>query len=511
MGLQLIIAIIVMIAVGALSRWSDCPHLIAGGVAVVVMVLLRLLFRGFRDLGSLGHVVIGGILGIVGVALALVTWTVFGPSVIEPLCGGCSSQLLEKVELLEEARAWPAAISLIDKSLEQPANDTCRAHLVQRKCNDLLEWSRDLPLEETRAKLEETVLWADTNSLTDCRRMAEAEMIARAPTPTPQPTPTPKPAPTPPPTYTPPPTPTPPPTYTPPPTNTPTCTPTPTPAPTTLPAGSSAQIMGVDATSSRPVVLVYLQVLDASARPLTWLQATDFQVFDDGQPVLPAVFHFSQSPSPICAALAIDLSGSMSGDPLEAAKRGARTFLSLLADGDYVEIIRFSDKPEVLQGWTSDKLWAGKALDSLTEAGGRTALWDALWQAASDAERCSGRKALIVLTDGGDNNSVRTRDDVVKQAKEAGAGVFVIGLRTPEYDGPALQGLVEEVGGVYTETVKPAEFEKYYREVAGAIRSEYRLALTLSRKPDGRSHRIRIEIGWPDPIVLEQTYQDPSP
>ncbi|MDI7276178.1 MAG: VWA domain-containing protein, partial [Anaerolineae bacterium] len=177
---------------------------------------------------------------------------------------------------------------------------------------------------------------------------------------------------------------------------------------------------------------------------------------------------------------------------------------------DRVEVIGFSDRPQILQAWTADRQAASQALD-LLPAKDWTALWDALWLAAGELSGCSGRKAVIVLTDGADNRSQHSREEVAEQARRVGLSVFAIGLHSAEYDAAPLQALVQSVGGRYAEASAPGELEEYYRRMAGAIRDEYRLALTLERRPDGADHRLRVSVGGPEPLVVERTYQDPAP
>jgi hypothetical protein len=140
-----------------------------------------------------------------------------------------------------------------------------------------------------------------------------------------------------------------------------------------------------------------------------------------------------------------------------------------------------------------------------------TALWDAVWLATGDLSGASGRKVIVVLTDGVDNRSRHGPEEVIAEARRVGVSIFAIGLRSGEYNGAGLQSLVQAVGGRYTEAASPAELEDYYRQTAGALRSEYRLALNLSRRPDGQTHRLRVLVGGPQALAAEQTYEDPKP
>lgn len=496
---RLLLAGLAMGAVGVLAGWRDLLHLLAGALAALALligaVVIGILRRratpedadGYLDDAEAGQAPsalrdgVGGLfVGVLGLILAALIFRYALPPFYPLLVGDCP-QILPKLAIYEEAAAWPQAVALIDARLSRPLDQGCQAELAQRKCRYLIEWSKTLPREQADRKLQDAERWAEDHQLPDYRTIARLMRSQLQPTASP-----------PSPVF---------------------VTPTPSPAPTPrkLASGTTVEVAGVDVAYFPPTIFAYLRVADAAGQPVTDLAASDVCVEDDGQPVQNySLSHFSRAPAPICAALAIDYSGSMEGQPLAAAKAGARAFLQLLGPKDQVEIIGFNNEPQLLQAWTSDRQAAGQALE-LLPAKDWTALWDALWLAGSELGGCSGRKVVVVLTDGADNRSQHTLEQVVTQARRVGLSVFVIGLRSSEYDGAVLQRLVREVGGRYAEAGSPGELEEYYRQVAGAIHNEYRLALTLDRRPDAGTHRLSIQVGGPQPLVAEQTYQDPGP
>ncbi len=491
---KLAVAALVLVAVVASARWTDRLHLLAVGAAALVVAVVALVAGALRqrntleglmdDLGDgaatssmLRDGLWGLILGGLGIALGAAIYSYALPPFYALLVGQCP-EVLPKLDIYEEAQAWERAIALIDERLAGPIDRGCRAQLVERKARCLIAWSETLPREQAERKLVEAEQWATGNNLDNYRTIAQLKRASLQPTPGPT-------------LVTP--------------------TPPPSPTPRTLATGATAQVSGLDLAYFPPTAFVYLRVADAAGQAIANLAPSDVRVYDDGKPVTGFTLSpFSQAPTPIYAALVIDCSGSMAGEPLAAAKAGAQAFLGLLGARDQVELIGFNDKAQVLQAWTAERQPLGQALD-LLEAKDWTALWDALYLAGGDLAGCSGRKVVIVLSDGADNRSQHTREEVIAQARRAGLSVFVIGLRSAEYDGAALQELVGAVGGRYAEATNPAELEQYYRQTAGAIRDEYRLALTLTRQPDGGTHRLRLEVGGPRPIVVEQTYQDPQP
>jgi len=490
---RLIVALLLVLAALPLLHWTDRLHLVAlaGALAVLAVIALAIGVLRRRATGdddaadwseeetsaNLLRDGAGGLLiGCVGLAIAGLLYSYALPPFYPLLVGDCP-QLLPKLAIYEETKAWQQAIAVIDDRLARPIDKSCRAQLAQKKAQYLIAWGKTLPANEAAAKFQEAERWSQQNGLDKEQQIAQ---LLRAQlqkpttimvTPTPQPSLTPR----------------------------------------SLAAGSRVEITGIDLAYFPPTAFVYLRVLDPSGRPVTDLQASDLRVTDDSRLVQePSLAYFQAAPSPISAALVIDYSGSMAGAPLSAARAGARAFLDQLGANDQVEIIGFGDKVQLLQSWTADKSAAVSALDQL-QAQGWTALWDGLWLAAGDLSSRSGRKVVLLLTDGADNRSQHTSEQVIAQARRAGLSLFVIGLQSPEYNGAAMQSLVQAVGGRYTETSDPAQIEAYYKQIAGDIRNEYRLALTLPRSPtNGGSHRLRIEVGGPQPLVAEQGYTDPG-
>jgi len=491
---RLALAAFLMGAVGLLAHWTDLLHLLAGALAAAVLGLLALVvglvqkrrtpeeaeqfddMAGSEGAGLLREGLGGLALGGLGLALGALIYSYALPPFYPWLVGDCP-QLLPKLAIYEEARAWRQAVAAIDQRLARPIDRNCRAQLAERKCRYLIEWSKELPREEAEARLTEAQRWAEANGLPQYRTIAALMVEQLQPTPGPT-------------------------------LVTPTPPPSPTPRP--LPAGATAELVGLDMAYYPPTAFAYLRVVDAAGQPVGDLTPSDIRAYVDGQPVEGVlVSQFSQAPTPIFAALVIDCSGSMAGAPLAAARAGAQAFLGLMGPRDQVELISFNDRAQVLQTWTTNRQAVGGALD-LLEARDWTALWDALYLAGGDLAGCSGRKVAVVLSDGADNRSQHTREEAIAQARRAGLSVFAIGLRSPEYDGAALQGLVEAVGGRYAEAADPSQLEPYYRQIAGAIRNEYRLTLTLPAQTGG-SHRLRLEIGGPQPLVVEQGFEEEKP
>ena len=192
-------------------------------------------------------------------------------------------------------------------------------------------------------------------------------------------------------------------------------------------AGAAAVFCLVTATlhglpqfsSGVSVVEVYVTVTDDKGEPIQGLQASDFQLQEDGTTQTIGVF--TAGDFPLNAALALDRSFSMAGERLEATKKAAHTFIDELRPSDRVRIVRIGSEFE-----TEDARTAQHAAIDRIDAWGTTALHDSIIQSLDLIEQdgpARGRHALLLFSDGPDRYSKATAEEVLKRAR--GANVIV--------------------------------------------------------------------------------------
>lgn len=160
------------------------------------------------------------------------------------------------------------------------------------------------------------------------------------------------------------------------------------------------------------------------------LKPEDFVVYEDG--VRQKISNFSTTEVPFNLALLLDTSGS-TRDELSLMQQAARRFLDELRQQDRVAILQFNQQVELIKDLTADRSKLEKALNQLTGGSG-TSFYDALQLAIEDVLRkATGRKAIIVLTDGVDSYGVGTYDKLLPQLEQAGASLYFLKLDTEEY------------------------------------------------------------------------------
>ncbi|MBN1193701.1 MAG: VWA domain-containing protein [Coriobacteriia bacterium] len=229
-------------------------------------------------------------------------------------------------------------------------------------------------------------------------------------------------------------------------------------------------IQGVD-TSDYPDVRVSVTV---PADLLEDGREAVFTLTENGEPVEVLVAdRLTEPETPIDVVLAIDTSGSMAGDSLEAAKRAARAFVEAMQPPNRVAIVAFSTIASVVAPFTDDDSALHAAIDGLT-ASGETAAYDSLI-AAADLSREPGAnvKAVVLLSDGGDTMSRATLDDSVRQTSQAGVPVYAVSLPSYEADPAVLTTIASQTGGRQVAIDDIATLPELYRSIAEEIQTTY--------------------------------------
>jgi VWFA-related protein len=223
--------------------------------------------------------------------------------------------------------------------------------------------------------------------------------------------------------------------------------------------------------------------------------ADDLAVFEDG--VEQVIEGFEESLTPVSILLVLDSSGSMRRDQ-DAVKAAARSFAEQLPGRDRVGVISFDDQPLLTQDLSFVREFILYAIDRY-QVGGGTALYDALGLALTRLQKAEGRTAVVLLTDGRDEDnpgtgpgSVLSFDDVLTRLDASEAMVYAIGLG-PNVDRVTLERFAEVSKG---EAYFPSDVSLLgddYRRILENLRRRYVLSYTsTNRHHDGRWRRVQI-------------------
>ncbi|MDP2232537.1 MAG: VWA domain-containing protein, partial [Actinomycetota bacterium] len=199
----------------------------------------------------------------------------------------------------------------------------------------------------------------------------------------------------------------------------------------------------------------------------------------------------SQPEVPVDVVLAIDTSGSMKGESLEAAKHAAMEFVDAMQSPNRVAIIAFDTTAHVVQGFTDDDNALRAAILGLS-AKGETAAYDSLVAAAKLAEEAgSNVKGVVLLSDGGDTMSRTSLDDAVRKTQDAGIPVYAVSLPSFEADPEALRTIASQTGGRQVALSDIAVLPVLYRDIATEIQTSY-VVVYQSRRPQTKDLEIEV-------------------
>jgi len=175
------------------------------------------------------------------------------------------------------------------------------------------------------------------------------------------------------------------------------------------------------------LINVTATVSDVDGRFVPNLTQDDFIVYEDDQRM--DVTHFSAERVPVSLGIALDTSGSMAGEKMNAARAAIGRFVSDLLDrDDELFLYRFSNYPVLVQGWTRDRRELLDPLDRLTP-NGATAMYDAVAKAIPLAEQGRNRKkALVIISDGNDTSSRTEIRDLKEQIRQSEVLVYAVGI-----------------------------------------------------------------------------------
>lgn len=164
--------------------------------------------------------------------------------------------------------------------------------------------------------------------------------------------------------------------------------------------------------------------------------------------------------------LVIDASGSMEGEPIEAAKAAALSFINQKRAEDFIAVATFADEVQIVRGFTSAKSALVASVEGIV-AEGDTAFYDGIIRAtdlfSGDAERLE--RNMIVLTDGKDEGSVATLDAALTAVEDKEVRVFGVALESTAFDPADLQTVVADSGGLYLSTPEPGELSGLYEQI----------------------------------------------
>jgi VWFA-related protein len=253
------------------------------------------------------------------------------------------------------------------------------------------------------------------------------------------------------------------------------------------------------------LVLIPVTVTDPMNRFVTGLEKENFKIFEAGKEQ--DLSQFSSEDAPLSVGVVFDCSGSM-GHKLDKSRQAVAQFFKTANPEDEFFLVQFHDSAELIQPFTTSLEEIQNRL-TFTTSKGRTALLDAIYLALHEMKKAKNpRKALLVISDGGDNNSRYTEGEIKNLVKEADTQIYAIGIyesvttrgRTAEeLAGPGLlTDIAEQTGGRQYAVENLNELPDIASKIGVELRNQYILGYApQNREHDGKYRRVQVKLVQP--------------
>jgi len=237
-------------------------------------------------------------------------------------------------------------------------------------------------------------------------------------------------------------------------------------------------------------VEVYTSVSDAKGGPVLGLTAADFDVEDNGEPQRVTVFTAKELP--LSVAVVIDRSFSVPSARLQATVAAARAFIAALRPADRVMVLTIGSEVETIAPLSTDHAAATSALTRI-DRWGTTPLYDAMLTAIDTIQSASGRRALILLSDGRETDSRTTAASLIDQVRRQDVLVYPIAVSGTRP--PVFAEIASVTGGRSFAVNDLKQLEPTLHAIADELRFQYLLGYTPGTAgPRGEWHSIRVNV-----------------
>jgi VWFA-related protein len=247
------------------------------------------------------------------------------------------------------------------------------------------------------------------------------------------------------------------------------------------------------------LVLIPVTVTDPLNRPVTGLEKDNFGILDGKVPQ--TITQFAMEDDPVAVGFVFDTSGSV-GQSLHASRRAAMEFFLNRDIQDEFFIVEFASSAKLVVPLTQEIGGIAEEL-LLSRSGGTTAFLDAVYLALNEIKKAKNTKrALVIISDGGDNHSRYTETELKTVLQESDAliySIWVPGYQTPGgrevYDGTQLMSKIAEQTGGCLFPASAAEFRDIAQKIIIDLRNRYVVGYTPhNQSRDGRYHRVQVQL-----------------
>ncbi|MGE5646134.1 MAG: VWA domain-containing protein [Acidobacteriota bacterium] len=243
------------------------------------------------------------------------------------------------------------------------------------------------------------------------------------------------------------------------------------------------------------LVLIPVTVTDPYGVPYAGLPKETFRLFEDG--VEQKVTYFATEDAPVSLGIVFDASGSMQ-NKIQKSRQAVAEFFKTSVPGDEFFIVEFNDSPHLLHNFTTDTGELEKALESVRPKGW-TSLLDAIYFSVNRMRYAKNpHKALLVISDGGDNASRYNEAEMRTMVREADVCIYSIGMLGPGLPKSwirLLTSLSDETGGQFYPVERLRHMSDAVEKISRAIRNQYVLGYaSTNQHNDGLYRKVEVKL-----------------
>lgn len=261
--------------------------------------------------------------------------------------------------------------------------------------------------------------------------------------------------------------------------------------------GLSVAISSVEQACPDPALSVRVRVSDPAGEPVSGLAGTHFTTLIDGSEVAPDSFDTVNIDEPVTVGLMIDWSTSLESFRQDLID-GSKLFINSLRDTDAAGLYRFATAVDLnaLDFVTTDATGKQQLIDALENTAfdgsqSPTLLWDSVSDVLGRVEnQASDNRVLVLLTDGFDDDSTATLDEVISDATANNVTVFTIGFGDIEFE--VLERLADETGGLFFPSPDLSDLGTIYDTLLGLLSNQYQLVLTNPTPNAATTLEVRV-------------------
>ncbi|MBN2433795.1 MAG: VWA domain-containing protein [Spirochaetes bacterium] len=260
-------------------------------------------------------------------------------------------------------------------------------------------------------------------------------------------------------------------------------------------AGPFIQINSTDAASDYPYIQLRVSVQDKDKNWITGLDEENFLVYEDGYRVnYVQVKNLEKDKELLYLVFSIDSSKSIPEDYFEKIKKSAIDIVIASGVLERIAVFRFNNKVVLLKNFTDNKASLVEEIQKIEQSGTNTVLYDAIYDSIDLISRVEGnRKAVVIFTDGKNEGSSITSEDITSFANANGIPLFIVSFAKAE-NIKKLRRLSKLTGGQCLEVDSIKNVPAAYQKIIRNIKSQYLIRYHSMVKQDGKTHLAEVRL-----------------